>query len=449
MNDYERIGYNFIKQHFNIELYKYQYPIVGSILNRNIKKTTVRACTRSGKSFTTGLSCVAYASIYSNSKTGIIAPSKEKTKYIMDYITNSLAVSDLESVVDLDVMILTKLERLKREVNKNRITFKNNSSISTITADVKRGGFTLMGAGYDNIIVDESAELTKEVYTKIYRMLLENEKATLTELGNPWYLNHFHEHSLDPTWHRIRISAEDCIRDGRFSIEQVDMMKKEFDAIDYRVLIDAEFPKDSEDSLFQYQSLCKAKRTIKAPKEIPEIILGIDVARLGKDKTIIYLIYRYGGLFFVKKKWSYEKQRLTKTAGNIIKIIEDHGNIDIINIDSTGVGGGLDDILYEYIANNNIEIELNSFVFGAKSIDSTHYANVKADIFFNLANIINNNNLIILEDDNELFLQLRKIKGEVQSNGKKRIKDDQDKSPDCADAIALGCYVHKNDIIIG
>jgi hypothetical protein len=45
-------------------------------------------------------------------------------------------------------------------------------------------------------------------------------------------------------------------------------------------------------------------------------------------------------------------------------------------------------------------------------------------------------------------LQLRKIQYELTSNGKKKIIDGQEKSPDFADAIAIGCYVNNNTIIM-
>jgi len=417
-------------------------------MNPVYKRTTIRASTRSGKSFIMAGILIAYACYYSNSKIGIIAPSRDKTKIIMTYILDLLSSSDLEQVIDLDMMGLTKMERLKREVSKTRVTFKNGSSIEIKTADVKGRGFSLMGAGYNVVSIDESSELNSEVWTKIARMLLENPNTKIIELYNPWFLNHCYDHTQDPDWNVIKIDYHDCLNEGRFNKEQIDMVMSEItNPIDRRVLLDAEFPDTADNSLFSYQDLIFSKRQITEPKEKPEIRLGIDVARMGRDDTIAYLIYRYGGLFIVKRKWTLDKQRLTKSAGDIIKIINEIGNIDVIQIDSTGIGGGLEDNLREWLDNNDSHIELVPIIFSEKAND-IHNLNRKSDIFFNLADLFSKKNIIILEEDSNLIKQLRNMQFEVQSNGKKKILDNQDKSPDLADALAIGCYVTNNNVII-
>lgn len=446
MNKYEKIGVGFCKRHFNIDLFNYQKPIISNILNKSISQLSIRACTRAGKSYTVALSAIAYASIYSNSKIGIIAPSKEKTKIIMNYIAELLSISDLEGVIDLDVMQLTKLERLKREVSKNKITFKNGSYIQILTADVKGKGFSLMGAAFDLIITDEVAELPKEVYSKIYRMKLQNNDAKLVELGNPWFLNHFYEHSLDPDWLSIKIDYNKCLAEGRFTQEQVDDQRKELSDSEFRVLLEAEFPSEITNSLFKYDDLVRARRKITIPKKEHTTILGVDVARMGEDSTIIYKIHKYESLFVVVDKIKFSKLKLTETAGKIIQILE-NDKIDIIRLDSTGLGSGLDDMLQEHINNNDLDTKFESIVFSEKANDE-HNLNRKADIFFNLVKMFSENQVIIPEDDNELFLQLRRMLYEYTSNAKKKIDDNQEKSPDCADALAIACYHDSSKNII-
>lgn len=446
MISHNEVGYNFAKLHLNVDLFDYQKQIIGSILDRDLRKVTIRACTRSGKSYTTAIAAIAYACIYTNSRVGIIAPSKDKTKIIMNYILEMLSTSDLEEVIDLDVMGLTRLERLKREVSKTRITFKNLSSIQVLTADVKGKGFSVMGFSFDLTILDESAEIPEDVFAKIFRMLLENKKAKLVELGNPWFLNHFYEHSLDPTWTIIKIGYKTCIDQGRFSEEQVEEMRNEFIDVDFVVLLEAEFPKEITNSLFLYNDLKKAQREIPEPKETPEVILGIDVARMGADSTIIYLIHRFSSLFMVKDSWEFKKQKLTETAGDIIDIINKH-TPKYLNMDSTGIGSGLDDMLQEYIDNNNLETVINSIVFSEKA-DDVHNLNRKADIFFNLSKVFKEGNIIIPKDDHSLFLQLRKMQFEIQSNGKKKVIDGQDKSPDRGDSLSIGCYVIDHGVYV-
>jgi hypothetical protein len=446
MNDYLLHGIRFIKKHLGIEPYIYQHPIINAVLNPDIKRSTIRATTRSGKSFIVSASLIAAASIFSNIKIGIIAPSKDKTKLIMTYILELLSTSDLEPVIDLDMMGLTKMERLKREVSKSRVTFKNGSSIEIKTADVKGKGFSLMGAAYDIVTIDESSELTNEVWVKIARMLLENKDAKIIELYNPWFLNHTFDHSQDPEWEVIKIDYKDCIKEGRFSQEQIDIVMQEItNPIDRRVLLDAEFPDTTDNSLINYSDLLFAQREITEPKDKPEIILGVDVARKGLDDTIVYLIYRYGGLFIVKNMWKLDKQRLTKSAGDLIGLVENN-NVNTINIDSTGIGAGLEDNLREWIDSNNLSITLNPIIF-SESHNDIFNLNRKADIFFNLQNLFVKHNVII-PNDPVLIRQLRNMQFEILSNGKKKIIDNQSKSPDKADALAIGCYCPGNKIIM-
>jgi hypothetical protein len=441
------VGNNFIKTHLGHTLYNYQTQITSAILNPNYKKISIRASTRAGKSFTIALTAIVYASIYSKTSIGIIAPSKDKTKIIMNYILEALANSDLESVIDLDVMNLTKIKRLKKEVSKNKVTFQNGSYIQVLTADIKNKGFSAMGSAFDVNIIDETAELPATVWSKIYRMLLESQHAKIVECGNPWFLNHFYEHSFDPTWLVIKIDYKMCVKEGRFSQEDVEDMRKEFSEVDFRVLLEAEFPKEIDTSLFKYDDLVKAKRPAPKIKKKPTKILAIDVARMGNDFTVMYELDLYDSLYIVREKTKYSKKELTKTAGKIIEKLKSK-TFDIIRMDSTGLGIGLDDMLHEYIENNNLDTKLESIIFSEKADDQRNL-NRKSDIFFNLSKVFSENQIIIPEDDTELFLQLRKMLYEYTSNAKRKIDNNQEKSPDCADALAIGCYTsHKDDVII-
>ncbi len=383
-----------------------------------------------------------YAIFYNKSKVGVIAPTYDKTKIIMNYIAEMLSVSDLEPIIDLDVMGLTKLERLKREISKHKITFRNGSYIEILSADVKGGGFGVMGKAYSLIICDESSEVPDDAYTKIYRMLVDSPNSKLVEIGNPWHLNHFFEHSRDANWLSIKIDWQQVVKAGRISFEDIEDQRRNMTPIDFIVLYDAEFPKEYENSLFKHSDLIKAQREVNDPPEAPDRILGIDVARLGEDSTIIYLIHRFGSFYIVKQMWEYRKQTLSDTFSSIIQILN-NTFINKINIDSTGVGGGLEDMLTSYIQNNKLNIELNPIVFSEKA-DDEHNLNRKADIFFNLSKIVSEGNLIIPKD-NILFNQLSKMLFEITPNGKKKIDDNQTKSADRADSLAIGCYtIQKN-----
>lgn len=436
---------NYTKDKLKIDLLPYQLDIIEKMIDKRFRRISIRASTRAGKSYAVAIGAILFALFYPNSKVGIIAPTKPKTKIIMTYIQQFLANSDLEAAVDLDIMNLSKLERLKREVSKTKITFKTGSYIEVLTADLKGRGFSVMGFGYNLTLIDETAEITEEVYSKIYRMLVDDPDAKILEIGNPWFLNHFYEHSMDSNWEVIHIPWELCVKYGRMSKEDIEDQKRNLTEEEFMVLFEANFPKDIENSLFKFEDLELAKRNIEEPKMKPKLILGIDVARLGNDLTVIHLIKQYNSLFILDRTWTFSKQKLTKTAGDIISILKEY-NIDIIRMDSTGLGAGLDDMLTEYLNNSSSSTELESIVFSEKAHDERN-VNRKADIFFNLNKMFREKQLII-KDDPDLFMQLRRLQYEITSNGKKKIIDGQEKSPDRADALAIGCYSNSENFII-
>ena len=423
------IAKNYVEDHLHIKLFDYQLDIIEHMLNLDIKKVSIRATTRAGKSYAVAIGAILYAIFVHGSKIGIIAPSRDKTKIIMTYIQQFLADSDLDNLVDLDVMGLSKLERLKKEVSKSKITFKTGSYIEVKTADVKGGGFSVMGAGYHLTIIDETAELTSTVWSKIYRMLVDSPESKIVEIGNPWFLNHFYEHMFDPTWVVLHIPWTVAVAQGRMRAEDIEDQRVNLTEAEFDVLFNANFPKQIQQSLFIYEDLMAAKREINLPKEKPTKILGIDVARMGDDLTVIFEIHQYSSLFVVVNSWSFSKQKLTKTAGDIISIMN-NTSIDIIKMDSTGLGSGLDDMLSEYLDNNDLSTELVSIVFSERANDERN-TNRKADIFFNLSKLFREKQIIIPSDDNGLFMQLRRMQYEMTSNGKKKIIDGQEKSPDC------------------
>lgn len=434
----------YAKEHFNKTLYSYQINIISKLLNPDIKKITIRATTRAGKSYSLGIGAIMFATLFDNLKVGIIAPTYPKTRIIMDYVAELLSISDLETIIDLDMMGVPKLERLKKEVSKHKITFKNGSYIEILSADVAGGGFGVMGKAYDLQIVDEVCEIPTEVYTKIYRMLVDNPSAKIIEIGNPWERNHFYDHSIDPTWDATHINWQMCVTEGRITQEAIDDQRKNTTPIEFRVLYDAEFPEDTENTLIMSDWLKNAQRVIPELKITPIYIIGVDCARYGEDYTVLSLIAKYDGLFVLQDIISYHGKDTQYTTGKIIEICKKY-KIGYINIDDTGLGGGVTDAVKAYYEQqymcNGVDYypEIIPIKVSEKATDSPNNENRKSDIFMNLRKLFEFGNIIIPQN-NDLIKQLSKFQYEITGSGKIRILENQDKSPDYADSLAYGCY---------
>ena len=163
-----------------------------------------------------------------------------------------------------------------------------------------------------------------------------------------------------------------------------------------------------------------------------EIEVGVDVARLGGDRTV-----------FVKRKGlkeigraSFTKKRTTEVCDLLVNFIGADKDV-LIKIDDTGVGGGVTD---EMIARGYNVIPIN---FGAKASNPDKYPNLISEAWFYLQSIIDQ---ISIANDKDLLVELSNREWKMDSKGRRGVesKDDYKKrgfrSPDLADATILCFY---------
>ena len=163
--------------------------------------------------------------------------------------------------------------------------------------------------------------------------------------------------------------------------------------------------------------------------------MTIDVARLGKDKTNIYIW---------KDLDVIESVQISKTTHNIqletIKSLQDKWKIPGRNIaiDSDGVGGSLSDFIPD----------CNKIVNNAKAINKENYLNLKNQLYFKLADYINSDKIRIFNQkkEHEEMLQqelqvIKRVKidqdGKLTITSKDEIKRLIGRSPDYSDSLAF------------
>lgn len=162
------------------------------------------------------------------------------------------------------------------------------------------------------------------------------------------------------------------------------------------------------------------------------IEVGVDVARLGGDRTV-----------FVKRKGlkeiervSYTKKRTTEVCDLLVNFIDADEDV-LIKIDDTGVGGGVTD---EMIARGYNVIPIN---FGARASNPDKYPNLISEAWFYLQSIIDE---ISLANNKDLLTELSNREWRMDNKGRRGVesKDDYKKrgyrSPDEADATILCFY---------
>lgn len=209
---------------------------------------------------------------------------------------------------------------------------------------------------------------------------------------------------------------------------------------------------DDDSALFEYDKIVKMFDISFGDKEL---YLTCDVARFGKDYTVLML---WSGLF-VKKIWVYKKQSLDKTKDKIDEIrFEKHIDIRNIIIDEDGMGGGIIDQfrkenkMVQGFINNSRPIERKVIQSVYTKTPLHNYANLKAQCYFLLARYVNNEKIGIYKAINEtskslLIEDLEQIKqkdidkdGKLTIVSKEMIREAMGRSTDFSDAMMMRMY---------
>lgn len=413
------------------DLLDYQVTIANAIYLREHKRVIIRSPTRAGKSYIIALAALLVCMKEPNFNVKIVSPTYKHSRIIMKYIFRHLLDNDL-FIANLPFK-RTELETLGKQLSQQNITFLNSSSVEVLSAE--GSGERLMGFGGDMVIVDESPLVDDEVYrTKILRMLGDSTESILIEIGNPIVNNHFYENFSDPLYHKIHITWQDCVREGRFSQAYVDEQRDKLLPNEFKRLYDAEFVLDADDMFFNHSQIDGALKREITLGDKKAVLFGIDLARFGMDWTVVSVIETDGSQYVLKefKKWA--QSNLMETTGKIMQLIEEY-RPSVVRIDESGLGGGVIDRLKEK------KIRVTAVNFGGQPRDTVRFMNVKAEAYTNLHQIFTQGRIRIVEDS-KLVKQLLTFKYAYSSEGigKMKMVDNQEKSPDESDSLVIGLY---------
>jgi phage terminase large subunit len=167
-----------------------------------------------------------------------------------------------------------------------------------------------------------------------------------------------------------------------------------------------------------------------------EKYITADIARFGKDRTVIGL---WDGLTLTKVEM-LRRASVTEVAAKIKAMATAHG-VKLSNVlaDEDGVGGGVVDTL-----------KCRGFVNGSRATKPELFLNLKAECYYKLAELIEQNRVTFVGVDelrDEVVKELDMIRrknvekdGKLQVTGKDEIKSQHGVSPDIADMIAMRCF---------
>jgi len=425
-----------IKLIFRVTLTQKEIEIVNSIAYPDNNRVVISCYTRYGKTYCVSIGILLYVLIHENKSIKIISATDTQASVFRNYISEFIIKSPLLiSIVDI---VVSGIERLKAEVNKKRITFKNGCDIMMLSAE--GAADRLLGWGGDLIVVDESCLISFETYRKkISRMLGDSPDSIMVLIGNPWHkANQMYIFWTDPTVKKIHIDYKTGLKEGRISQTFIDEQKRLLSPMEFRVLYESEFPEDTEDTLIKYEWIQKALNK-EIIMDAPEVVHGLDVAEMGNDLTVLTSGLRDGNKYRVTEINSWGKrdtmQTVSLTKGRIQQKTE------LINIDATGVGKGVQDRLNE-LGYTSVGIKVGR----SAEHERDRFINLKAEIYWRLRALFEDGNISIPEHP-ELIKQLNLMRYEIDSGGKIKIIDPE-KSPDFADSLALMCCMAGGGFII-
>jgi len=246
----------------------------------------------------------------------------------------------------------------------------------------------------------------------------------------------------DPLYEYFKITCWDAIDEGILSKEEVLQAQKDLPPKIFKELYEAE-PSEDEGQLIFNESIIKLFSNTHIQGGIKYITA--DIARLGNDKTVIYVWDGFRVIEIVERNTT-----LVTESANIIKELQSKYNVNSNNIicDEDGVGGGVVDILNCVGFVNNAK---------AKSINGSieNFANLKTQCYYKLAEYINRNEIYVNCDSKiERYLieelELVRLSKELDISrisilSKDEIKKKIGRSPDYSDALMMRMYFTINN----
>jgi hypothetical protein len=292
----------------------------------------------------------------------------------------------------------------------------------------------LRGTYWDGVVIDEYAQIKKELWGEVIRPALSDRRGWAVFIGTPKGQNQFYDMYLlalkRDDWFACLYTVDDT---GIIPPQELADMKREMTESEIRQELYCDFAANAYNRLITLDAVNKAMErelTEDDYKTAPKV-MGVDVARYGDDSCVIF---RRQGLMAFEPQIIKEIDNMT-FAGIVAQAIDEWGP-DTVFIDS-GRGEGVIDRLRQLgYADKVVEVP-----FGGKALQDTRYMNKRAEMWDGAREWLNQGGSLpyMPELRTELctpeytYDSLNRIKLE----SKESMKDKTGRSPDIADAFCL------------
>jgi len=287
----------------------------------------------------------------------------------------------------------------------------------------------------DICYIEEAHALTKEQWD-IINPTIRKEHSEIIVLFNPQHRNDFVFQNFVEKPQRNSIIRKINYDENPFlseTMKEVINEEKEKDYDEYEHIY-LGIPREGDDrALFAYSDIERAMDgDFMGVDDTGVETLAVDVARYGKDKSVISKRKGYK-IYDIKEYKGYSTTELATTVDNEFRTRP----FDGVAVDTIGVGAGVYDKLEQMGVRCLIEANVSM-----RAEEEKVYQNKRSEMYFGLKHFVENGGK--LPNDKELKEELlaityfyNKTNGKIQLVAKDDIKDEIGRSPDKSDSVAL------------
>ncbi len=289
--------------------------------------------------------------------------------------------------------------------------------------------------GVDIVWLEEAQKISKKSWDIL--------DPTIRKAGSEIWISMNREEENDPVWKAVAANPDERTlvvkvnyTDNPFCPEEMKYLAekcRQENPDDYaHIWLGAPVAAGSH-KLIGYNMVHAATQTQLMSSSSP-LIIGLDVARFGDDKTVF--CFRKGRLCSEFKAFSGLDN--VAVANQATHYIRDFKPARVF-VDAGGVGGGVVDILHD----RGFKKIVRAVMFGSKALNDERYHNRRAEMWDELRQWLNSEPAVKIPDNENLCFELCAVnkkydsRGRLQLEEKDEIKKRLGRSPDMADALAL------------
>lgn len=291
----------------------------------------------------------------------------------------------------------------------------------------------LRGIYLDGVILDEYANIKPELWGGVIRPALSDREGWAVFIGTPKGQNQFYEMyqyaDKSDGWYSCIYRADES---GVLPEDEIADMRAQMTEMEYRQELLCDFTASASDVVMPIDLVTDAAAREMSAEDVAgqPVVLGVDVARFGDDRTAICV--RQG--LFLREMRTYTELS-TMDAASAVMACWTEFSPDAVFIDAGAMGAGVIDRLRQL---GYSPTEVN---FGGAAMEAERYANIRAEMYFKCRDWLEAGGAIGQDTDLKTELSAAEYRftgnGRIILEGKDKIKERMGKSPDLADALAL------------